>query len=102
MHIFLFIARDSCGVKMVSKSRAKHMFMHLLKTYSESVFLQHLVWSMVMSMGLIAIGAFAVRVNAIGYAVLCLFLAQYITTLMLIEGLYEDLRNSGSKRGDAE
>jgi uncharacterized membrane protein YiaA len=78
-------------------SRLKHVFDQLVKVYVESEFFHNMVTSFVLSFGLIVIGAFAVKVNAIGYAILCLFLAQYITTLMLIEGLYEDLKRSCSK-----
>jgi cation transporter-like permease len=78
-------------------SRLKHVFGQLVKVYEESEFFRNMVTSFVLSFGFIVIGAFAVKVNAIGYAILCLFLAQYITTLMLIEGLYEDLKHSCSK-----
>jgi len=78
-------------------SRLKHVFGQLVKVYGESEFFRNMVTSFVLSFGFIAVGAFAVKVDAIGYAVLCLFLAQYITTLMLIEGLYEDLKRSCSR-----
>ena len=78
-------------------SRLKHVFSQLVKVYEESEFFRNMVTSFGLSFGFIVIGAFAVKVNAIGYAILCLFLAQYITTLMLIEGLYEDLKHSCSK-----
>ena len=81
-------------------SRLRHVFMYLVKVYDESEFFRNMVTSFVLSSGFIVIGAFAARIGAIGYAVLCLFLAQYITTLMLFEGLYEDLKHSC--RGDTE
>jgi len=78
-------------------SRLRHVFMYLVKVYDESEFFRNMVTSFVLSSGFIVIAA---RIGAIGYAVLCLFLAQYITTLMLFEGLYEDLKHSC--RGDTE
>jgi hypothetical protein len=98
------IARGLSGVEMVSKlgSRARHVLEELIQIYDKSTFFRHFVWSAVLSLGFIVIGVFAVKVGALGHAMLSLFLAQYITTLMLIEGLYEDLKHSCSKQGGAE
>ena len=89
------------AIKMVL-STLRHVFGQLVKVYDESEFFRNMVASFVLSFGFIVIGAFAARIGAVGYAILCLFLAQYITTLMLIEGLYEDLKHGCSRRGDAE
>jgi len=74
-------------------SRLRHAFAQLAKVY-ESGFFRNTVTSFVLSLGFIVIGAFAARVGAIGDAILSFFIAQYITTFMLIEGLYEDLKHS--------